>query len=133
MTYFFVMRFLTQFLVICALITAGISPACAFVGGTMEMMEICASDGSVKTIPVPEGYESPIEDQDSEPDDSANLDDLELCSFCLFQSGGKSLAFLQDISSQYDFIFSPLGIAEQNLLIGNTYNYAHARAPPDIS
>lgn len=45
-------------LMIVALVSSLVSPACAFVSGEMSFIEICAADGSVQTIALP-GEQSP--------------------------------------------------------------------------
>lgn len=47
-------RFFIHSFVIIALMLSGISPACAFLSGQVGVIEICAADGSVKTILVSE-------------------------------------------------------------------------------
>lgn len=37
-------------LLVAAIATAGVSPACAFVGGKSLTVEICTEDGSIKTV-----------------------------------------------------------------------------------
>lgn len=53
-------KFWVYLLIIAALASAGISPACAFVSGKTSLIEICAADGSLKTIAVDEN-QNPID------------------------------------------------------------------------
>jgi hypothetical protein len=45
-------RLILSILIIAALASAGISPACAFVSGKVNLIEICTEDGTIKTIAV---------------------------------------------------------------------------------
>jgi hypothetical protein len=47
-------RQIIGFLLIAALGSFGISPACAFVSGKVTLIEICAADGSLQTVAVDE-------------------------------------------------------------------------------
>lgn len=68
-------------LIILALVTAGVSPACAFVSGKMTMMEICGADGLMK-IAMPADEAPASTDQHQQKHD---------CGFCLAQTMGKAL------------------------------------------
>lgn len=65
-----------QIAIILAFVVNGISPACAFVGGK-GMLEICASDGTIQTIEVPEEYLPFMPDQPKP--EKVQKDD---CPFC---------------------------------------------------
>lgn len=130
------MKFLTQLLVVLALITAGISPACAFVSTGKAMMEICASDGSVKKVAIPEGFEDLLpadadtSSADNEQDHAKIMAALDDCAFCIFQLSGK--AFSYDVVS----VIAPDHAAHQPLVLsqsdrGNAVFHAFSpRAPP---
>lgn len=48
------MRIFIHSLVILTFVLSGISPACAFMAGEANVIQICAADGSVKTVLVSE-------------------------------------------------------------------------------
>jgi hypothetical protein len=50
-------RLFVHLLVIAGLVLSTISPACAFMAGQGGMIQICGSDGSVKTIQVAEEFD----------------------------------------------------------------------------
>jgi len=134
------MKFLTQLLVILAMITAGISPACAFVGVDKAMMEICASDGTVKLIAIPDGYVDLLPaSADAQTESSQNSDDtsqmssLDTCPFCIFQAGAKTFAFVNEpITALNTTEFVPLVFEQED--VRNEFLHAFsARAPPFYS
>jgi hypothetical protein len=77
-------RHFNVFLVILALVSAGISPACAFISGKTSLIEICTADGAIKTVAVTEDGRqvSPLDHQDK----TQKTD----CAFCLNASAAKS-------------------------------------------
>lgn len=79
------MKFFLQCLVVLAIVTAGISPACAFVGGKTSWIEICGADGNVHKIEVSADLDPTAQD------DSPVLhnDQQESCGFCLLHANGK--------------------------------------------
>jgi hypothetical protein len=77
------MKFLVHILVMLSIVTAGISPACAFIGGKMSEIEICKSDGSVETIRVSDNQ---IPSSDQAPHKAQKE-----CGFCTLTSQGKAL------------------------------------------
>lgn len=135
------MRFLTQLLVIMALVTAGISPACAFVGAGKAMMEICASDGSVKRVAMPDGFEELLptaSENATEVDGGDGPDDLyysaiDQCVFCMFQSSGKTLASAVGALKVQDYAASVALAFVQNDPDEGGYSAFSARAPPYYS
>ncbi len=80
------MKLLVHLFVMIAMVTAGISPACAFIGGRMHQIEICKADGSVEIISVPADQAPDNGQQDQHHQLSA--DD---CSFCALSAYGKAL------------------------------------------
>ena len=90
-------------LMILALVTAGVSPACAFVSGKMTIMEICGADGLMKVaMPADEGPAS----TDQQKHD---------CGFCLAQTMGKALTTpataIIDFEYVYNEVAPPVAIA----------------------
>lgn len=75
------MRPFVHFLVVCALILAGISPACAFISGQTTIMEICTAQG-VKQITINDPAPADTTHDKKSGDD---------CMFCFAQAHGKSL------------------------------------------
>lgn len=72
-------------LLILALISAGISPACAFISGKTSLIEICTADGGIKTIAVTEdGRQTPIPDTADHKSKKAD------CIFCFNAGTAKS-------------------------------------------
>ncbi|MFN3700285.1 MAG: DUF2946 family protein [Alphaproteobacteria bacterium] len=81
------MKFLTHCLVILALLTAGISPACAFmsgISGKMMDLEICASDGSVQIVRV-----SADEYDPNAAPDIPEVSQFKDCAVCVHSSMAK--------------------------------------------
>lgn len=83
------MKFFIHFFVILALVTAGISPACAFIGGQKGWIEICASDGTVQKIRVSEDF-LPVS-QDEQVPSGGHESAMDDCAFCFLSANGKSL------------------------------------------
>lgn len=76
------LRHFSFLLVILALVSAGISPACAFISGKTSLIEICAADGEIKTVAVTEdGRQVQPGAQDKAGND---------CVFCLNAATAKS-------------------------------------------
>lgn len=78
-------RYLNVFLVILALVSAGISPACAFISGKTSLIEICTADGIVKTVAVTEDGRQ-VSPLDHEGDKAKKSD----CAFCINAAAAKS-------------------------------------------
>jgi hypothetical protein len=82
------MKFLTHCLVILALLSAGISPACAFMSGMsgkMMDLEICASDGSVQIVRV-----SADEYDPNAAPDIPEISQFKDCAVCIHSSMAKA-------------------------------------------
>lgn len=86
-----------QCLLICALVTVGISPACAFIAGKMTMIEICGADGLVNVaVPADEapghdaGHERPGHD----------------CGFCIAQSMSKAVTTPDAAIIDFSFVYA---------------------------
>lgn len=75
-----------------AFVMAGISPACAFISGKSGYLQVCASDGSLKTIKVSEGsdlyalYELTNKDQSNQTDQNPEHAKKQDCGFCFANS-----------------------------------------------
>ncbi|MEZ5813198.1 MAG: hypothetical protein R3E13_00485 [Alphaproteobacteria bacterium] len=73
-------------LLIIALASAGISPACAFISGKTSFIEICAADGTLKTVEVP-ADQSPFEEKQDDQEHHAAKND---CAFCFSHAHQKT-------------------------------------------
>lgn len=84
-------RALLSALMIFALVSAMISPACAFVSGGKTLIEICAADGSFKTIAVDDD-QSPITTQTSHDKPQNHTHAVQSdCAFCFATANSKPL------------------------------------------
>lgn len=112
-----------QCLVILALVTAGVSPACAFISGKTTMIEICSDDGVTK-VAVPADQAPDTADHDRQGHD---------CGFCLAHATGKAIttpdAAIIDFSFIYNDSFS-FAIAQHRS--GILDGRQPARGPPAI-
>lgn len=118
-------RHIVALFLIVALATAGISPACAFISGKTALIEICAADGTLKTVEVP-ADQAPVSDEENDKSHHMEQD----CAFCFAQSHQKH--DLQDtakiapaLSQNYLRISNNVYAPTQNAL----RNFK-ARAPP---
>lgn len=107
-------------LLIMSLVTALVSPACAFVNGSIDFIEICNSAGDVEVIAVADNAGAPSSGTHKvQPD----------CAFCFASSQAKAIGpqdiQLLKLSSSYtkisNGVFAPLSLAVK------TYQ---PRAPP---
>ncbi len=89
-----------QALVICALVTAGISPACAFIAGKSSLIEICGPDGlmmvSVPADNAPGGDEAGDAGYHGEQTD---------CGYCIAQASGKAITTPPAAIIDFDFVY----------------------------
>lgn len=81
-----------------ALVTVGVSPACAFVSGKMTMIEICSADGMMK-IAVP---------ADEMPDAADQSQQIYNCSFCLAQTMSKALTTPATAIIDFEYVYSEI-------------------------
>lgn len=85
-----------QLLMILALVTAGVSPACAFISGKMTMIEICGADGMMK-VAVP-ADKAPGHDADQH-------DRMYDCGFCIAHASGKALTTPETAIIDFAFVY----------------------------
>ena len=116
---------LWQAFFILAFILAQVSPACAFVSGKKSLLEICAADGSFKTIEVdavfnPLDAPPPPKKQDAKND----------CAFCFSNSNlvkipMESLEISMPVPSNYR-------VSSSGTIVPETLKSFHSqpRAPP---
>ncbi len=81
------MKIFIQIAVILAIVTAGISPACAFVSGKTSWIEICGADGGVHKIAVSADLDPLAQGSDDARHDTAQ----DQCGFCLTHANGKTI------------------------------------------
>ncbi len=112
------MRYLLHFLLILSIISATVSPACAFIGGKNggNFIEICAADGSLKTIPAPAGFEFPAK----QPVHNVH----KLCDFCILHTS------LQQAAPLTTTFIPPIAIAD-DVRIDQAFLYFTQR--PELS
>lgn len=126
------MKFFIQALIVFALVSAGISPACNFINGSDNgWIQICASDGTVKKVKVDAG-QLPFAQEGEEPESQEHMA-LDDCAFCFSHTHGKSLAALDvSISNpiQYSYLKVSSGTFAPKSLNAHTYQ---PRAPPVFS
>lgn len=124
------MKFFVSMLIMFAIVTAGISPACAFVNGGKGFIQICDSEGEAKNIEVPEEYLPFLpQDKQTKPHENAVKD----CTFCMFSSHAKafkSQRFPALITVKGDYIAVTSGT-----YLPQSINYTpfQPRGPPEIS
>ncbi|HEY0901769.1 MAG TPA: DUF2946 domain-containing protein [Micavibrio sp.] len=123
-----------QCLVICALVTAGISPACAFIAGKaslpgMSLIEICGPEG-LMTVSVP---------ADSSPGDAGGPADHQShqknaahdCGFCLVQASGKAITTPDTAIIDFTFVYDAPALAPAHSFVSFTLDgRLPARGPP---
>jgi len=84
------MKIFLHLTLIMAIVTAGISPACAFIGGQKSMIELCSPDGDVRLVEVPAAMD-PFAGSVSRQEDHHAQDNMDECTFCLAKTQGKSI------------------------------------------
>lgn len=84
-----------QCLMILALVTAGVSPACAFISGKMTMIEICGVDGLMQ-VSVPADQAPDTADHDQHGHD---------CGFCLTHATGKAITTPDAVIIDFAFVY----------------------------
>lgn len=99
-----------QCLIIIALVTAGVSPACAFISGKTTMIEICGGDGVTK-VAVPADQAPDTADHDRQGHD---------CGFCLAHATGKAITTPDAAIIDFSFVYK------------DTFNFAIAQRQSDI-
>jgi len=84
------MKFFMGLTLVLAIVTAGISPACAFIGGKTSLIELCSPNGDIRKVEVPADMD-PFADHAPQKKDHHALDNLDDCTFCFAQSHAKSM------------------------------------------
>lgn len=82
------MKIFLHLTLIMAIVTAGISPACAFISGQTSMMELCSPDGDVRVVEVPAAMD-PFADPAPPQDDHHAMDNMDECTFCFAKTQGN--------------------------------------------
>lgn len=120
------LRFYTNILLILAFLTSGISPACQFISGATSIIEICAADGTLKTIELP-ADQSPLP---QEPSNKHKTNFGTDCAFCYSASNLKTLKTdLQELSPTTDPKYISTGPGGYILKRTGSQNF-DARGPP---
>ncbi len=122
------MRIYVHVLVILSFVLAGVSPACAFISGK-HTIEICAADGSVRTVDVSAEYAPFDLAPDEEPVDVVSSDD---CGFCFNQSHFDHLN-VDVFALKAAFINVDLSKIYVHSAISQTRRFYQGRAPPVLS
>lgn len=107
------MRIYLHFLVAIALILSGVSPACDFIAGKKSVIEICTSDGFIKTIEVAADMDPFSDSQQNDHQKSSHT--KKQCEFCFAQDHQK--AFGADIDVHH----------ARKLIINETLKYRDTR------
>jgi len=114
-------RRIFSFLIVLAIISSAISPACAFIGGkNQSYIEICNGIGN-KSIPDPNGQ------LDTAPDMTQNQ-----CPFCVNAQTMNGIETSVNIIKDISFMSVYFGFTNEVALI-NAVKATHARAPPALS
>lgn len=112
-----------QSLMILALVTAGVSPACAFVSGKMTLIEICGIDG-LMNVAVP---------ADQAPDSSGQHQQQYDCGFCIAHAAGKALTTPDTAIIDFAYVYqtgpAPARLAERSSVFDRALP---VRGPPSF-
>lgn len=112
---------LLQSLMILALVTAGVSPACAFISGKMTLIEICGVDGLTQVV-------VPADQAPSSPDPHSSQPD---CGFCIAQGGTKALTTAVGAIIDFSYVYAPDPIPAVAVMVQTVFDRAlPARGPP---
>lgn len=106
-------------LIVLAIVTASISPACAFINGSSkDFIEICSGD-STKTIPAP----------DNSQHHNKQADAHEQCAFCLNHFSAHALINEEFIIASSSFKMIMINGGNDSVL-SIPHHEKNARAPP---
>ena len=80
------MQFFIRLALILALVSASVSPACAFIAGKQQpvYIEICAADGSLQKVAVPAAFKALAEPDQHNQHPYQTLTDI--CDFCILHA-----------------------------------------------
>ncbi len=133
--YRYAMRFsfahILHAVVLLAFVTVGISPACASFSGKSHFIEICTSDGSLRTVKVSSEYASAdIGKQDNETQPKTRLKSD--CGFCFVQThfDGVSLDVF-DLSSLSYNVQAIEGL-RYSLTVDKPFKSFNSQGPPAL-
>ena len=114
-------------LVAVALVLSTVSPACKFISGKSQFMEIC-SDYGIKVIPVPDGYEAPQVPAKENHKEKSNG-----CDFCFAQAHfGKLISPPPAIPAAINQPSILIAVWDQKSYARPELHSLSARAPPVI-
>lgn len=121
-------KFAALFILI-AVISAPISPACAFLSGDHDnVIELCSADGSIQTIVVDPVTGQRLPANQTEHSDQVKKD----CGFCFLQSHFKSQTASDTHINAFihgDYLITSAGTVIPNRL---AIAYYQAQAPPSF-
>lgn len=119
-------------LVILAIISAGISPACAFVSGK-GLIEICAPDGTLQTIEVDAAFDPFAQIDKEQMPLSEHLESMEQCSYCFAMDHQKAHA-LNELSIPMMALPRYLAVSAGTAIpLGSLLTLYQPRGPPSFS
>jgi hypothetical protein len=122
-------RLIINFLLILAVVTVGISPACHFIGGTMAVMEICTGQGVQKMAVAADRYALPGAQQDRDRGDHAAA--KQPCAFCFATAHLTGHAtFAAMTQPPGGAAFSAPWVMKRAAAAATLYRADRARAPP---
>ena len=123
------MKLFIHILIVAAIITAGISPACAFISGK-NYIEICNADGQVKKIALP-ADKNPLANLDTSSSNHSSDHKLkDDCGFCFASSHSKALKNVVLVLEKPQFNRF-INVGSGTFILKGQSNYGFlARAPP---
>jgi hypothetical protein len=126
------MKFFLHLSIMIAIVTAGISPACAFMSGQMSLIELCSPDGSIRTVEVPAALD-PLAVPAPPHEEHHALDNVDDCTVCFAKTQGKSL-MAAEISLAALFLPRYLAVSAGTFVPQSMKAaYFQPRAPPVFS
>ena len=126
------MKFYLGLTLIIAIVTAGVSPACAFMAGGKTMIELCSANGDIRTVEVPAAMD-PFAEQIPQQNERIAIDNLDDCAFCFAQVLAKAI---QNSNMDLAVFVSPAYLsagAGTFIPVSLDMGPFYARAPPVFS
>lgn len=115
-------RYYLQILLIAALVLAGASPACKFISGKTNLIEICTAQG-LKTVAAGDA-QTPAPQKHNKTDQ---------CAFCFAQAHAKSFGAVAPVVVAGTYFEPYFGFFDDAPLVRQTYSHFSARGPPQVS
>ena len=95
------MKIFLHLTLIMAIVTAGISPACAVINGETSTIELCSPNGDVRVVEVPAEMDPFAKDAPQPQDDHHAQDNMDDCTFCFAKTHAKSLSAASSIKISF--------------------------------